>query len=302
MLLKKINEITIIGPGLIGSSLGLALKKKGVSKKIVGIDKSKSNLKDAIKNKSIDEQRTKLDSRISKSKLIFICTPVSQIEPLVKEIVPYITDRKTIITDVGSVKKCFSSETIKLTKGKCSLIPGHPIAGTEFSGAKNAKLDLFKKKWCILTPLIKKDNSLSVVKKIWETIGMKVSIMTIDEHDKIMSITSHLPHLIAFTIVGTAFGIDFKKKRDLINFSAGGFKDFTRIGSSDPKMWTDIFIKNKKHLLKTLEDFLKDINKIKKLIIKDEVNKIFSSLKRNKKIRKSIVQLADLKKTNKINP
>ena len=92
------------------------------------------------------------------------------------------------------------------------------------------------------------------------------------------------------------------KKRDLINFSVGGFKDFTRIGSSDPKMWTDIFIKNKKHLLKTLEDFLKDINKIKKLIIKDEVNKIFSSLKRNKKIRKSIVQLADLKKTNKINP
>ena len=132
ILLKKINEITIIGPGLIGSSLGLALKK-GVSKKIVGIDKSKSNLKDAIKNKSIDEQRTKLDSRISKSELIFICTPVSQIEPLVKEIVPYITDRKTIITDVGSVKKCFSSETIKLTKGKCSLIPGHPIiAGRNF--------------------------------------------------------------------------------------------------------------------------------------------------------------------------
>ena len=98
----------------------------------MGIDKSKSNLKDAIKNKSIDEQRTKLDSRISKSELIFICTPVSQIEPLVKEIVPYITDRKTIITDVGSVKKCFSSETIKLTKGKCSLIPGHPIAGRNF--------------------------------------------------------------------------------------------------------------------------------------------------------------------------
>ena len=112
----------------------------------------------------------------------------------------------------------------------------------------------------------------------------------------IMSITSHLPHLIAFTIVGTAFGIDLKRKRDLINFSAGGFKDFTRIGSSDPKMWTDIFIKNKKHLLKTLENFLKDIDKIKKLIVDDEVGKIFSYLKRNKKIRKSIMQLSNLKR------
>jgi prephenate dehydrogenase len=125
---------------------------------------------------------------------------------------------------------------------------------------------------------------------------MNVSTMTIDEHDKIMSITSHLPHLIAFTIVGTAFGIDLKRKRDLINFSAGGFKDFTRIGSSDPKMWTDIFIKNKKHLLKTLENFLKDIDKIKKLIVDDEVGKIFSYLKRNKKIRKSIMQLSNLKR------
>ena len=183
-----------------------------------------------------------------------------------------------------------------MIKGKCRLIPGHPIAGTEFSGAKNAKTDLFKKKWCILTPLTKNESSLSVVKKIWESIGMNVSTMTIDEHDKIMSITSHLPHLIAFTIVGTAFGIDLKRKRDLINFSAGGFKDFTRIGSSDPKMWTDIFIKNKKHLLKTLENFLKDINKIKKLIVDDEVDKIFSYLKRNKKIRKSIVQLSNLKR------
>lgn len=296
MLLKKINEITIIGPGLIGSSLGLALKKKGISKKIVGIDKSKSNLEDAIKNRSIDEQRTKLDERISNSEIIFICTPVSQIEPLVHKIVPLITDRKTIITDVGSVKKCFSNQTIKMIKGRCRLIPGHPIAGTEFSGAKNAKPDLFKKKWCILTPLTKNESSLSVIKKIWRSVGMNVSTMTIDEHDKIMSITSHLPHLIAFTIVGTAFGIDLKRKRDLINFSAGGFKDFTRIGSSDPKMWTDIFIKNKKHLLKTLENFLKDIDKIKKLIVDDEVGKIFSYLKRNKKIRKSIMQLSNLKR------
>ena len=213
MLLKEINEITIIGPGLIGSSLGLSLKKMGISKKIVGIDKSKSNLLDAVRNKTIDESRLKIDSRISRSEIIFICTPVSQIDPLVKKILPFITNKETIITDVGSVKKCFSKETLTLLKDKCKLVPGHPIAGTEFSGARNAKADLFKKKWCVLTPLYKNDNSTLVIKKIWEKIGMNVSIMTIDEHDKIMSITSHLPHLIAFTIVGTAFGIDLEKKK-----------------------------------------------------------------------------------------
>ena len=292
MMLTKINEITIIGPGLIGSSLGLALKKKGISKKIVGIDNSKTNLTDAIKNKSIDEPRTQLDERIGNSQIIFICTPVSHIESLVKKILPFISDKKTIITDVGSVKKCFTKKTLSLIKNKCNLVPGHPIAGTEFSGAKNAKLKLFEKKWCILTPLNKKDKSVLIIKKIWQKIGMNVSIMTVDEHDKIMSITSHLPHLIAFTIVGTAFGIDLKKKRDLINFSAGGFKDFTRIGSSDPKMWTDIFIQNKKHLLKTLDNFLKDIDDFKKLIENENISKIYSSLERNKKIRKSVVQLS----------
>ncbi len=153
-------------------------------------------------------------------------------------------------------------------------------------------MDLFEKKWCILTPLFKKDKSVLTIKNIWQKIGMNVSTMSVDEHDKIMSITSHLPHLIAFTIVGTAFGIDLKKKRELINFSAGGFKDFTRIGSSDPKMWTDIFIQNKKHLLKTLDNFLKDIDDFKNLIKNDNINKIYSSLKRNKKIRKSVVQLS----------
>ena len=295
MMLKKINEITIVGPGLIGASLGLALKKKRISKKIVGIDKSKSNLNDALKNKSIDEQRTQFDSRIGKSQIIFICTPVSQIDPLVKKILPFISDKKTIITDVGSVKKCFSKTTLSLIKDKCNLVPGHPIAGTEFSGAKNAKFDLFIKKWCILTPLKKNDSSLNIIREIWQKIGMKVAIMSVDDHDKIMSITSHLPHLIAFTIVGTAFGIDLKKKKDLINFSAGGFKDFTRIGSSDPKMWTDIFIQNKKHLLKTLDNFLKDINDIRKLIENENIRSIFSSLKRNKKIRKSIIKLSSKK-------
>jgi len=295
MLKKKIKEITIIGPGLIGASIGLALKKKNISNKIVGIDNSKSNLIDAQKINAIDEKRQTIDDRISNSQIIFICTPVSIIDSLVTEILPFISNKETIITDVGSVKKCFSKTTLDFAKEKCNLIPGHPIAGTEHSGAKNSKDNLFEKKWCILTPIQKNKKSLSILANVWKEIGMKVSTMSIDEHDKIMSITSHLPHLIAFTIVGTAFGVDLKKKRDLINFSAGGFKDFTRIGSSDPKMWTDIFLANKKHIIKTLDSFLNDIDYLKKLIKNHKNDKIFHLLRRNKQIRKSVIKTTKVK-------
>lgn len=255
----------------------------------MGIDFSKKNIHNAIQNKSIDEGRLKIDQRIHKSDVIFICTPVSIIDKVAKSIYPYLSDN-CIVSDVGSVKNCFSKKTINLFKKKSFLVPGHPIAGTENSGAISAKHDLFENKWCILTPL-KTNKKNNTIANIWKNIGMRISLMTIDEHDKIMSITSHLPHLLAFTIVGTAFNIDLKKKKKLINFSAGGFKDFTRIGSSDPKMWVDIFLHNKKYLLKTLDNFNKDINKLKRFIKNSDEEKIFETLKRNKEIRKSILKI-----------
>ena len=288
----RFKEITIIGPGLIGASLGLILKKKGIAKKIIGIDISKKNIDDAIKNKSIDEGRLSIDEKIRKSDIIFICTPVSLINSIATQIYPYLSDH-TIVTDVGSVKNCFNTKTLNLYKKKSFLIPGHPIAGTEHSGAKSAKLDLFLNKWCILTPIKRNQKQVSIVSNIWEKIGSKISIMSADQHDKIMSITSHLPHLIAFTIVGTAFKIDLKKKKELINFSAGGFRDFTRIGSSDPKMWADIFIHNRKYLLKTLKDFSSDIKILENSIRNCKESDILNILKKNKEIRKSILKTTD---------
>ena len=288
----KFEEITIIGPGLIGASLGLILKNKKIAKKIVGIDVSKKNIKDAIDNKSIDEGRLKIDEKIRKSDVIFICTPVSFIDSITNQIFPYISDN-CIVTDVGSVKNCFTARTIKLFEKKSFLLPGHPIAGTEYSGAKSAKLNLFLNKWCILTPIKKKKKQVSIISNIWKRIGAKISIMSANQHDKIMSITSHLPHLIAFTIVGTAFKIDLKKKKELINFSAGGFRDFTRIGSSDPRMWVDIFIHNRKYLLKTLKNFSSDIKILENFIKNCEEKEIFNILKKNKEIRKSILKITD---------
>ena len=292
MTITKFNEISIIGPGLIGASLGLILKNKKIAKKIVGIDISKKNISDAINNKSVDEGRLKIDERIGRSNIVFICTPVSLIDSIANKIYPYLSN-DSIVTDVGSVKNCFSSKTLKLYKKKSFLIPGHPIAGTEHSGAKSAKLSLFFNKWCILTPINKKTKQVKIISNIWKKIGAKISIMSSDQHDKIMSITSHLPHLIAFTIVGTAFKIDHKKKKELINFSAGGFRDFTRIGSSDPKMWVDIFIHNRKHLLKTLENFSSDIKTLANSIKNCKEIELFNILKKNKEIRKSILKISD---------
>ena len=295
---KKFDKVTIIGPGLIGASLGLALKKKKVSKHILGIDKSMPNLANAIKIGAIDEKSRVINRNVSGSDIIFLCTPVSQIELLVKKIVPFVT-KKTIISDVGSVKNIFRDTTLKLLKKYCKIVPAHPVAGTENSGAKNAIENLFVNKWCILTPEKKNCEEVKIISQIWKRIGMKISIMSADDHDKIMSITSHLPHLIAFTIVGTAFNLNVKKKKDLLNFSAGGFKDFTRIGSSDPKMWSDIFLKNKKYILKTLNDFNKDLNFLKELILNMDEKEIIKLLKRTKNIRREILTVeSNIKKKN----
>ena len=283
------DEITIIGPGLIGASLGLALKSKKICKKIIGIDNSKKNLHDAIKVKAIDEGRKVIEFRIQKSSIIFLCTPVSAINDILIEIANY-SSKDQIISDVGSVKNIFNAKVLKLNETKFSLVPGHPIAGTEHSGALNSLQTLFQNKWCIITPLNNKNKSVKIISQIWKKIGMKVAKMKITEHDKIMSITSHLPHLIAFTIVGTAFNLDIKKKQALINFSAGGFKDFTRIGSSDPKMWTDIFFENRGFLNQTVNSFLKDINKFVNNLNSDNRTEIYKLLKRTKQIRKSILK------------
>lgn len=283
------KEITIIGPGLIGASLGLAIKSKRLCKKIIGIDISKRNLDDAQSIKAVDDIRKNIDERIQNSEIIFVCTPVRSINGIIQRISKY-SKKDQIVTDVGSVKNIFEKKILSLNNKKFKLVPGHPIAGTEHSGAINAFSLIFKKKWCILTPINKRDKSVHTVSNIWKKIGMHVAFMERKEHDKIMSITSHLPHLIAFSIVGTAFNLDIKKKNELINFSAGGFKDFTRIGSSDPKMWTDIFIENKHFLIDTLNLFLKDINELKKFIKTSDDLSIFKLLKRTKEIRKSILK------------
>ena len=282
-------NITIIGPGLIGASLGLCLKKYALADKIHGMDIDKVNLKKAKSLNAIDEAHEKIGSYINESDIVFVCTPVGAFQKIFESLNKFLT-KKTIVSDVGSVKGFFLKKPFnKFTN--LNIIPGHPIAGTEFSGAANSKIDMFENKWCILTP-ISKSKSIKVIENIWKSMNMRVEIMSPNKHDKIMSVTSHLPHLIAFTIVGTAFNLSSRDRKSLLNFSAGGFKDFTRIGSSDPKMWHDIFLQNKKFILSTLEKFGKDLDFLKMLIKTENSEKILNILKKNKTIRQKISKLS----------
>ena len=297
MNLKRFNEITIIGPGLIGASLGLALKANKIAKKIVGIDTSKINIKHAIKNKSIDEGRLIIDERIKLSEIIFVCTPVSTIDRIVRNVFPFLTEN-SIITDVGSVKNCFSKKTYSLFKKKACLIPGHPIAGTEFSGARYAQKDLFKNKWCIIL----NNGNKKKIKKIeifWKKLGSKIIFMNAIEHDKIFSITSHLPHLIAYNLVKTATDFQRKNKKNIIKYSAGGLRDFSRTAASNEIMWRDIFFNNKDNIMSSINIFIKNLNNLKKLIKKENNKNILKILKDTKKVRRQIIDLKqDISKPN----
>tara|TARA_B100000989_G_C19530162_1_gene469189 strand:+ start:1745 stop:2629 length:885 start_codon:yes stop_codon:yes gene_type:complete len=289
---KKIyfDEITIIGPGLIGASIALSAKKKKIVKNVIGIDNSVTNLKTAIKIKAIDKAFTKIDNNINKSSIIFICTPVSTIPNFIKKASKFINS-KAIITDVGSVKNLFSKQFYNSINQIENFVPGHPVAGTEFSGAKNASNELFEGKWCLLTPEFSNKKKVNVIKNFWSCLEMNVSLMTPQDHDKIMSMTSHLPHLIAFTIVEMVAKYNKKNNKDLMKFSAGGFRDFTRIASSDPIMWKDIFIKNKSNMTEIIDLFIEDLLKFRSLIQSENSIKISSLIKKSKHVRRRIVSL-----------
>lgn len=287
---KKIDEIAIIGPGLIGSSIALSAKKKKLVKRVIGIDTNLSNLKVALKIKALDKAYTKIDKNINKSSIIFVCTPVSMIPKLIKKTSAFINSN-AIITDVGSVKNIFNSDFYNSIHLKENFVPGHPIAGTEFSGAKHSMNELFKNKWCLLTPEFSSKKNINIIKKFWSSIGMSVALMSPSDHDKVMSITSHLPHLIAFTIVEMAVKYNNKVKKDLMKFSAGGFRDFTRIASSDPTMWKDIFIKNKSNMTEIIDLFIKSLLEFKLLINNEDSAKISNLIKNSKQVRKKIISL-----------
>jgi cyclohexadieny/prephenate dehydrogenase len=284
------NKITIIGLGLIGSSIARAIKKKHLCKNLVAHDKSKIVLKKIVKLKITNHIEPNLKKSVQDSDLVIICTPLGTYKNIVSVIKNNLKNT-CILTDVGSAKIFVTNTVNKLINKNTIWIPAHPVAGTEQSGPEAGFADLFKNRWCIITPINKKNpTSLKKLNNFWKKIGSKVQHMSPEHHDKVMAITSHIPHLIAYNIVGTAANLEKDTKSEVIKYSASGFRDFTRIASSDPTMWRDIALNNREQILHMLERFNLDLSNLKRAIIKRDGNKLFKLFSKTRKIREAIVK------------
>jgi cyclohexadieny/prephenate dehydrogenase len=282
--------ISIIGCGLIGSSILRAIKKKKLAKAIKVFDTSKEVTTYLKKENICTNVTNDIRQCVIDSDLIIIATPLSSY----KEIILSIKDslkKNAILTDTGSVKK----EVIKIIHNinltDIHWIPSHPIAGTEESGPKAGQAEMFENRWCIVSPPKNcAEQPIQNLKSFWEKIGSKVKIMTPEEHDEILSLTSHLPHAIAYNIVKTVMSVEDKLKQEVIQYSAGGLRDFTRIAASNPTMWKDIFLDNSENLSKGIDSFIEKLKELKKAIDDKNGDKLFQIFNSTKEVRKEIIK------------
>ena len=285
------KNILIIGCGLLGSSLLRRIKKKKIAKKIFIYEKSKANVSKIKKLKLPGIIVNKLQDVVKKSDLIILCTPMSEYKNLILKMNKFLSP-KTIITDVGSSKLETSKIIKRFLRKDIFWTSSHPIAGSEVSGPENGKQNLFENKWCVLIKEKKTNQDhLIFLNKFWKKIGSKVVSMTSEKHDKIFSITSHLPHLIAYNLVKSAQDFEKKQNYDLIKFSAGGLRDFSRIAASNEIMWRDIFFNNKKNISKAIDLFIKNLSSFKKDINFKNNKSILRKLIQTKKVRTKIIKL-----------
>ena len=284
------ENITIIGCGLIGSSILRAVNKNGISKKLNVYDKSKEVLS-FLKKENL---KVNISSEISKSvedaDLIIIAAPLSAYEEIFLSIKNNLK-QNSIITDTGSAKREINKIIENTNLQNISWIASHPIAGTEDSGPQSGFAELFEKRWCIISPSKNaREEDVQKVKTFWEALGSKVKQMSFEEHDHILSLTSHLPHAIAYNIVRTAINNGDQFRQEVIQYSAGGLRDFTRIAASDPVMWRDIFIDNSINILKVLDNFSNNLEELKKAIKEKDKDKLFKIFSSTKEVRREIIK------------
>ena len=284
------KKVCVIGCGLIGSSLARAIKKNNLSTKIVSSNRSDAVNKKVIELKIVDDSSSDTKKMVNGSDLIIIATPLSSYENVISKIKNSLKNG-TILTDVGSVKENIINLVEKAVPENVSWISSHPIAGTEESGPEMGFSELFENRWCILTPSKKaKEKDIKLLETFWKKIGSKVDVMEAKQHDYILSVTSHIPHLIAYNIVNMTLDLQDKKESGIVKYSAGGLRDFTRIAASNPIMWRDIFIQNKKNTSKMINKFIENLEDLKKAIENEDGKKLEEIFIKTKKIRKKIIE------------
>ncbi len=283
-----IRRMTVIGVGLIGGSLALALKEAGFVGEVVGCGRGKPNLEKALALGIIDSYERDPQKAVADSDLVFLATPVLTLADLVARIAPALKPG-AIVTDGGSVKGELVRTISPLVPEGVHFVAGHPIAGTEKSGAEAAFSSLYQGKRCILTPESTTDvQALAQVTAMWQAAGSEVVCMSVEKHDRILAAISHLPHMVAYSLVNAVGSYDHYEE-NILEYSAGGFRDFTRIASSDPMMWRDIALTNREALLEMMEQFESFFSELKEDVRNGDMERLFEFFHRSKELRDAIL-------------
>ena len=283
------DTLSIIGVGLIGSSVARAARRRGVARRLVIADVSQQALERARVLGLGDESTSDLAQSVRGADCVMLCAPVGANAEIGRTIASALKVG-AIVSDVGSVKAAVLASLKPVLPDHVRLVPGHPVAGTEQSGPDAGFAGLFVNRWCILTPPEGSDPvAVAKVRALWEAFGSHVEVMTAAHHDLVLAITSHVPHLIAYNIVGTAAELEEVTRSEVIKFSAGGFRDFTRIAASDPTMWRDVFLHNKEAVLEMLGRFTEDLTALQRMIRREDGDGLFALFTRTRAIRLGIV-------------
>jgi cyclohexadieny/prephenate dehydrogenase len=285
------NRLALIGVGLIGSSIARAARLQNVAGSIVATARSPATRRRIAELGLADQVVETNAAAVAGADLVIVSIPVGACGEVAREIGPYLAPGATV-SDVGSVKGAVVRDMAPHLPANVHFVPAHPVAGTEFSGPDAGFAELFVNRWCILTPPEGTDPAAAEkLATFWRALGANVETMTPDHHDLVLAITSHLPHLIAYTIVGTAAELGEVTRSEVLQFSAGGFRDFTRIAASDPTMWRDVFLANKDAVLEMLGRFNEDISALTRAIRNGDGDKLFEHFTHTRAIRKGIVQI-----------
>ncbi|HEV8680275.1 MAG TPA: prephenate/arogenate dehydrogenase family protein [Stellaceae bacterium] len=284
------ERVALIGIGLIGSSLARVLRRDAPQTRIVACARRAETLAAARRLEIADETTDDPAAAVAGADLVVIATPLSAYAEIGRRIAPALGDG-AIVTDVGSVKGAAIAALQPALPQRVHFVPGHPVAGTEHSGPESGFAELFQDRWCILTPLPgTAPEAVARVTLLWEGAGMRVATMAADHHDKVLAVTSHLPHLIAYTIVGTATELGEDLQSEVVAYSAGGFRDFTRIAASDPVMWRDIFLTNREAVLELLQRFSEDLTALQRAIRRGDGETLHKWFAHTRAIRRSIIE------------
>ena len=282
------DRIALIGFGLIGGSIARAARQQGLAKEIVTTARSEKTRARVMELGIVDRVVETNAEAAKDADLVILCIPVGACGPVAAEIAPHLKPG-VIVSDVGSVKASVVKDMAPHLPALAHFVPAHPVAGTENSGPDSGFAELFINRWCILTPPESTDAAATEkLRAFWAALGAKVEIMTPEHHDLVLAITSHLPHLIAYTIVGTADELAQVTSSEVIKFSAGGFRDFTRIAASDPTMWRDVFLANKDAVLEMLGTFNEDLSKLTRAIRRGDGEALFEHFTRTRAIRRGM--------------